>query len=301
MQHQATPTRISIKNILFATDFSQCSLAALRCVEPLAEHFGSRTYLTHVIPSEQQRLEFAPFPDIEPDQVERDANRQIGTLLRTDIVRRLRCEVLLLEGGICSALTKAAKEYEIDLLVLGASGADHPFGTILGSVAEEILRKAPCPVLTVARGKSIPEYGAARRILCATDFTERSDAVMEYALTLAEACGAQLIFLQATEQRPPLAAKRFPELWSGSEDALLRFLPMLSNVSPEPECRLQFGPWVTVLLHMAEQWHPDLIMMDFHLGSDVFRLPGMVAHEVVRRAPCAVLTVRNGARLSEGG
>ena len=91
-----------------------------------------------------------------------------------------------MEGGVWLVLKSVIDEKKIDLLVLGTRGRTGIGKFFLGSVAEEIVRQAHCPVLTVGphSPSEPPREGRFRQILYATDFSEESLAAAPYAISL---------------------------------------------------------------------------------------------------------------------
>lgn len=146
---------LAIKNILVATDFSECSDAALMYARALAGQFGARLRVLH-------NVEFRGAVDVagmgvfstsSPDllaELENDARNRLNALLSDSDRELLGAEPVLCEGApAAEAIVDYAASQNIDLIVLGTHGRRGLSHLLLGSVAEHVVRSAPCPVLTV--------------------------------------------------------------------------------------------------------------------------------------------------------
>jgi universal stress protein A len=147
---------IAIKNILVATDFGPASDTALRYGRALAGRFGARLHVLHI--TENIYLTAASaygygFPTIPPhlqQDIDASAAKQTAQLL-TDEERRTGqgLAVTVTAGSPAMAIVDYATRHDIDLAVLGTHGRGALSHLLMGSVAERVVRTAPCPVLTV--------------------------------------------------------------------------------------------------------------------------------------------------------
>jgi len=186
----------AFKTIVVATDFSEFSDHALLGTIGLAKKFRAKIVLTHVIDPilYSNVLNGAPFV---PGQVEKDVEAQLessASLVRTAGVK---VEVKTCHGLILESLRQLIKEAKADLLVVSTHGEKRFDRNVCSSVAEKILRIAPCPVMIMSplfRGK---ETGAATRpqLLFATAFATHEKPSLSYADALAHAFGAELNLL----------------------------------------------------------------------------------------------------------
>jgi nucleotide-binding universal stress UspA family protein len=145
---------VNLKQILVPTDFSMASDSALRYGKALAETFGSTVHLLHVV-EETPVYPWAspegilPLPLPAWDEMEKQVREQLTKQL-TDAEQRLfHAELATLPGNPFVEIVRYAKEHTIDLIVIGTHGRGPVAHMLLGSVAEKVVRKAPCPVLTV--------------------------------------------------------------------------------------------------------------------------------------------------------
>lgn len=144
---------ISLKNILIPTDFSEMSLNALKYARSFADTYSARLSLLHVVDEASMywmamgpnSIPMGPSGDELVEIAEKEMDKFIGEHLSD--VGEVGRKVLL--GRPFAEIVKYAREEKTDLIVLcthGRSGLQH---ALLGSVTEKVIRKAPCPVLTV--------------------------------------------------------------------------------------------------------------------------------------------------------
>jgi nucleotide-binding universal stress UspA family protein len=142
---------ITLKTVLVPTDFSECSDAALRYGRALASSFGATLHLLHVVQDPYtQPWAAEAFPTPLGDMLnewQAQARERLCKLVPE--AERAATMVTTVVGSPALEIVRYASEQGIDLIVIGTHGRG-PFGhMLLGSVAERVVRKAPCPVLTV--------------------------------------------------------------------------------------------------------------------------------------------------------
>jgi nucleotide-binding universal stress UspA family protein len=145
---------ITLNKILVATDFSEPSEAALNYGRELASHFGTKLHVLHVTQNSYVNTFGAQnWVAIAPDlqqQIEEDARRRLTDLLiDSDKSDPETIPVILTASSPALAIIDYAKEHSIDLVVMGTHGRGAIAHLVMGSVAERVVRFAPCPVLTV--------------------------------------------------------------------------------------------------------------------------------------------------------
>lgn len=138
---------IEIKKILVPMDFSPAARAALDYAKALAGAFDASLHILHVLE--------APFlyaPTTAPhfrEEYEQEVSQQLAELLSEGETERFRAELALRPGSPFMEVARYAREQEVDLIVLGAHGRNTVARVLLGSVAEKVVRTAPCAVMTV--------------------------------------------------------------------------------------------------------------------------------------------------------
>jgi len=283
--------RISLKNILFPTDFSPASAAALPFALAFARLYGATLLVTHVVPPEPHRQVVLDRLPAQDDRVWQTARDKLSEWTHHSPIGETPCRTLLDQGDLGDVIPEIIREQAVDLMVLGTHGRRGVSKLVLGSGAEKIYRSAPCPVLTVGPKVRAGEW-KPRRILCPVDVDEDPEPSLHYALCLAEESQAEVIVLQAV----PLV----PWQHRASVDVEMRTrLESLIPAQAKDWCTPQFlvrweHPAEAVLL-AAEDREADLIVMGVRRARAAklsAHLPWPVASEVVSRAPCPVLTVR---------
>lgn len=143
---------IAIKKILVATDFGPASDSALRYGRELARGFGAALHVLHVTEDLFVRAMdgFAAISRQIQEDIERAGRKQTEELLGDDDRRELNARaVTVTSNSPAVAIVDYAKAHTIDLIVLGTNGRGAVAHLFMGSVAERVVRTAPCPVLTV--------------------------------------------------------------------------------------------------------------------------------------------------------
>jgi nucleotide-binding universal stress UspA family protein len=290
--------QIALKNILFATDFEAPSSRALPFAVAMANRCGAKLYAVHVIPQEAYALASSESVDRILKET-RDyavyALNQIAGPLRH---HGARCGVLVGEGNVSEVIEEFIHTYAADLLCVGTSSRAGLGKVLLGSVAEELIRESPCPVLTVGPHVMTLASAGIHNIVCPTDFSPASKRATEFAISLADQYEAHLTLVHVIEGR----LKDSPHLAIQVTEQRLR-----ETVPPEPE--LLYEPDVVVetgaagdrILRLAADLAADIIVMGVR-GTGAFAQTasrfGSIAHKVVSLALCPVLTV-NAAQKPE--
>src|SRR5580765_1368958 len=145
---------IALKNILVATDFSQPSDAALLYGRALARNFNATLHVVHVVGTVSSMVYGADayavsIPELQRE-VEDSARKQLADLLIDSDEHPLETtRALLTSNSPAVAIVEYAGRERIDLIVTGTNGRGGVAHLLMGSVAERVVRTAPCPVLTV--------------------------------------------------------------------------------------------------------------------------------------------------------
>ena len=144
---------LTLKTVLVPTDFSDASESALRYGKAMARAFGASLHVVHVMEdllahAWAAEVYVASMPQLR-DEIEKESRQRLGTLLTDGERTELRAETALLAGNPFLEIVRYAKAHNIDLIVMGTHGRGPIAHMLLGSVAEKVVRKSPCPVLTV--------------------------------------------------------------------------------------------------------------------------------------------------------
>jgi nucleotide-binding universal stress UspA family protein len=299
-QEEAT---VSFKNILLATDFSDASEKAFNYATTIARLHGSKIYVVHVIPPEPTYF----IPELPVDRPRHEEERRMASLASRSELKQIVHETVLRAGSVWSVLCAVIHEQNIDLVVLGTHGRGGLKKLVLGSVAEEVVRRASCPVITVGPHIDVPSStsGEFHRILFATDFHLASAKAFEYAFLLANQSQAKLILLHLM---PPAALpgpgrtfynEKAVDEWqarvrASTKEKLEQLLPASVKLWSEPEYVVGFDFMAEGILKAAAEQKADLIIMGANrpISAKVSaHALGAVSYEVICHSKCAVLTV----------
>jgi nucleotide-binding universal stress UspA family protein len=289
---------IELKRILYATDLSEASRAALPIVAAIARHYGSRVYVVHV-------CSLPVYPMVSPEVVsvldrkqQREAKQELEKLLRTSALAGVVSEAMVREGTPVEQLERVVKDRSIALVIAGTHGTTGFKHRVLGSTAEDLVRSLSCPVLTVGPqlAKRFEKIQAIDNILFPSDFSQESLAVFPYLASLAHEYKSRLKILhvlpQETSANPD--AKSLAEPLRRQMEKALR--PQIS-----PRCRAEFvidsGDAVETILGRARRGKADLIGMGVRCATDIARqFRQTIAYRVLAEADCPVLTYHGPSR-----
>jgi nucleotide-binding universal stress UspA family protein len=311
LQEEKSPEQksaVAVKNVLFATDFSETAEAALPYAMAICRRFGSTLHALHVVSEASTLLMTGGVDYVSVNTIYEDAY--------TDAKERLDQMALRLEGiphrnhvrhgFLWKNISAVIAENKIDLIVVGTHGRTGLGKLVLGSVAENILRHAPCPVLTIgpkvfgrAKLPAFPRGGRdlapleldLRQIVFATNLSSNSAPSAQAAVALAEEFHARLSLLHVMEDYTQLGRRPGP-----IEDGVRRLralLPLNSNLKHTPETVLEFGTPSDRILEVAVEREADLIVLGARaMEVGTTHLPWTTAHHVIANAHCPVLTIR---------
>ena len=310
---------IDIKTILCPIDFSEFSHHALTHAVQLARWFEASLIVSYVYPSPAAPPSvvfggLGPIPPGEPltsaplsaEHVRNEALARLSALVAEVNTTGFTLTIDAHAGTPAAVILSEAERLPSDLIVLGTHGHSGFERWMLGSVTEKVLRKAGCPVMTVP-----PPVGDAprealaifKRILCAIDFSDASLKGLEYALAFAQEADAELLLMHVIEglpdppdwQQPPSPAV-VEYLRLSEENALTRMraaLPSEVQTWCQPHMVLTTGKPHHEILRTARERDAHMIVLGVHGRGAVDRLFfGSTTSQIVRAAPCPVLTVR---------
>jgi len=291
MAQLTTPIKVSLKNILVATDFSASALSALTCIIPIAKESNSVIHILHVIHPREIPIASPEAEEDISEQVQMDAQRRLGSL--ENAVGTIPHRIWLREGEVWEGVEAVIRSEHIDLVGVGASGKSDLKKFFVGSVAEEIIRKATCPVLTVGPHATVTSGGAPlAQLLYVTNFWEESHDGLEYAIRLAIQYKSRLLLLHVVEQEEPKQSDH--ESLRSYRRILRNLLPeCAADLSVEPVLRIEVAKNSTArILQVADEIRADVVIMDVlpeetwatHLRNKLY--------EIISWANCPVLTVQ---------
>jgi len=301
-------TRIALNNVLFATDFSAAAQTALPYAVAICRKYGSTLHAVHVIPEfnilvHARAMDLVTLESAYEAELH-DARERVKYLLPD--LEGIAHHTYVRHGELWNVISDILAKQQIDLLILGTHGRTGMGKLVMGSVAEEVVRQATCPVLTVgpnasghiqqefqADGKNFGPMGIElKQIIFATDFAQESLAAAPFAVSLAEEFQARLGLLHVLEEHD----REQPSPTEWALQRLGRLVPSEASLWCQPESIVKFGRPAECILQTASEHNADLIVLGIrpaggHLGAAT-HLPWATAHKVIAHAKCPVLTVR---------
>lgn len=295
---------LSLTKILVPYDFSVFSQMALRQAARLARLYDAALHVLHVealheIPvldqatgaerAEQLRRRIAGEHSDEPD------------LLR-DIVVHYAVSYDFSPGP---SILQYASQYDVDLIVAGTHGRRGIGRVFLGSVAEEIVRLADCPVMTVRENESSDiHFESLERILVPIDFSVHSEDALRYAHEIARESGAQLDLLHVVPVNAypsmndtgafAMYAEQPGDVEGKAMEHLEKLYSRIIGAAGNVRFHILHGTGAHEIVEQAIEMKSNLIVIGTHglTGIERFML-GSVTAKTLRRAPCPVFVVKS--------
>jgi len=300
---------ISLKNILFATDFSEASEAALPYAAAISRRYESQLHIVHAMSPLGYIVPSEPAGEVTIEALHQaglqDARERMQSIASR--LKNIPHHTYVREGELWDTLSDIIRAQEIELLVVGTHARTGVEKLVLGSKAEEILRQAPCPVLIVGpniagRAKMSAIKGAdanlppveisLQQIVYATDFTPESLDAARFATSLAQEFQSKVTLLHALGKHTGPDRRLQVEM---ALQKLEKLVPEEARLWCLPRTVVQFGAPPECILQEAQDSGADLIVLgvravDRHLGAAT-HLPWAIAHKVIAHAHCPVLTI----------
>jgi nucleotide-binding universal stress UspA family protein len=295
----------TVRRVLYATDLSAASQPAWEHARQLGTLFGAEVLVLHVLPvAPVPTTVYFPWTLVEQlrEAGQRQALERLDALISGSTDPGVKTSVRVEPGSPAArGILEVVREEGADLIVMGTHGHTGLGRVLLGSVADRVVRLAPCPVVTVpAEAAGLPGSARITRVCYASDFSPSARAAWPWALALAEAAGAELDLVHVTAL--PVPDADLPADAVGQMARLLheqgqaeaeRFLQTCSLPRDRVHVVIGRGVVSDQILHWARARSADLIVMGTHGWSGLLRWTlGSVAHHVTqaaRRPP--VLTV----------
>ena len=304
---------LRIRRILFPTDFSECAEGAFTHAAYLAQRTGAELHVLHVAePDVTAPADWTDALRITPEDIAADLDVPVPASPKKE--QKPGEPVPIIDAEVrapkaAPAILRYVEEHEIDLVVMGTHGRRGVRRMLVGSVAEEVVRLAPCPVFTVGRRESCEGGWAIRRIVAPVDFSGHARLAARHAAALAATYGASLDLLHVVDDRAlPVVEVPFLGNFSVSaEEVRQRAQETLEGFAVELEAEVpgvgevgafaRFGHPAGDIVAFAEDQQADLLVMGSHGRTGMERLlMGSVVELVVRLAPCPVFTVKSFGR-----
>jgi len=272
-----------IRHIIAATDLSESSVAAMRYARMFAERFRARLTIIYsdpiVYPIEVVGDGISTFIASTPEHQQKlrdEVEKHVAPVLSG-----APYDIEITTGPPADMIVRTQRSKNADLIVMGTHGHRGWRRAVLGSVAENVLHTAHCPVLTVSRHSGLPAHGpvAITRILCPTNFSDVARESLTIAGALSDAFGAQLDVVHVVED-------------GANEETARLQLPAHSSFR---QIVLRGGA-AERILDYAEDSGADLLIIGAQ--RQMFRdatVIGTTTERLVRFASCPVLAVTRQA------
>lgn len=288
--------RVKLGNVLYLTDFSPTSDSALRYVRAITEQFEANILVTHVI--EWPEYRFVP-PEgwaLVENSSEDAARRQLESFDQR--LAGIPHELVLRRGEVWQEAAEVIRENDVRLVVAGTHGRTGLRRFLMGSVAEEVVRQAHRPVLTVGPGVSRSTSSGTRveRVVLATDFGDASLGAIPCALSLAEQCGARLSLLHVLKPQG-ISDQDLKQVKEEAQKKLQSKALRSGSGQSVAEVEVRFGDPTEQICRYAREKRADVLVLGLRRAAEHVGIATHVsrstAHAVLCSAPCPVLSVMN--------
>jgi nucleotide-binding universal stress UspA family protein len=279
-----------LKTIVVATDLDGRSGAALEYARKLAGAYGARIVLAHGLdPLEYAAIGAIPGPVLKglTENARTVLDKLAGGLLQEGI----RSHSEIRQGAVAGMLVDVARQYEAGLIVVGTQGMEGVGPVIVGAVAEQLVRLAPCPVLAVAAdwnaGDFRPVPGGL--VMLAMERNEATQAAVDTACSLAQIFHRTLLVVHARSAADASAAL------NPCDTSLEEFGVTPSELLPV-RCMAKDGSPADVVVEAIKECHPSMLVVGVKRASDT---PGPhgTAFALLARSRVPVLCVPPEARM----
>ena len=290
-----------IKLILCPVDFSEFSIRAYHYALSLAAHYRANVVVQNIV--EIWRYPYADYVASQGDYQEFcRALREGGEEKLREFVKQhphddTQPELAVHEGIAADCILSFVKARKTDLIVMGTHGRRGFDRMVLGSVADRVMRQAPCPVLTICKAPPESTAGEERhpvhhlnRILYCTDFSENSAPALNYAISATEEYDAELTLLHVLEEIPSPAKKT--EAIATATEQLDKLIPAKERNKLKIKTAVRIGKPYQQIIQFAKEGQIDMVAMGVSgrgaLDRAVF---GSTTYRVIQLGPCPVLAV----------
>ena len=297
--------RRQINRIMCATDFSRFSQDVVNYGIRLAKEFHATLYICHIVdvPTVSVYGEAVIGPIEHQNRFMEYARQEIENLVGDESIEY---QPLITLGIATDEITRLAVENIVDLVITATHGRSGLKRFFLGSVTERLMRTLPCPLL-VLRGpdeESIPEKLKKfpfKKILVGCDFSADSQKAFDYSLSMAQEFESELHLVHVVEpseykdlfKLPAESGEKFKQdLYDMAKEKLMSMVPKDALSWITLKTSVAVGKPYEELVRYAEMNDIDLITLGIRgYGMVEELLVGSNTDRVVRRTPCAVLSV----------
>ncbi|HEV2834744.1 MAG TPA: universal stress protein [Pyrinomonadaceae bacterium] len=297
------------RNILFPTDFSSHAHAALKYAAGFARDARGRVLLVNVqdakVPDNLLTLPAYVFEEHDNNWL-RELRAQVKNLLTDPLVRGVEVDPIFRDGDPAAEIARVAFEHQVDLITVATRDRSRLSRAFGGSLAEDIVAEAPCPVLAIRPPqRDFVEHREGHtqirvnRVVVATNFRPSSSAATQLAASISNHLGAELHAVYVIGDYFEQISAVFPE---GGLAALTRLrshvqerMSQLTRSSgPRATTHIAEGRPYQEIVKLAANLDADLIVIGTAVHGSLFgsnQVLGSEIERVIRNAPCPVLCV----------
>ncbi|HEY1983786.1 MAG TPA: universal stress protein [Terracidiphilus sp.] len=283
--------------ILVATDLSDMERLMPFAFQQ-AESTGARLLLLHVLAaSEAMAVDAVGMPYYDPSGASESARTALETWCTMAQSRKIACDALIREGYAAQVVLSVARQFRADRILLGTRSRSKMSKLLLGSVAEQVLRSATLPVITVGPEAHLPVVAAdaQRVVLHATTLGETSRPSAALACQIAAALDARLVMMHVLPPVDEMARKGLP---TGVDSAALKELSVIAEETA-CDCSISVDPYVVhgnasiEILAESARLQASLIVLGATPRSAFETVTrDRTIYKVLAHARCPVLTMR---------
>jgi nucleotide-binding universal stress UspA family protein len=286
--------QLSGRNILLATDFSECSTRAFDHALGIASRYQSQLYLFHCIDPAPYYLAESNAAQITREDAQRELEQLVSDFRREGRAKNVEIRVVVEVGNLSVILPKLVEDLDLALIVVGTHGRTGWRKLVLGSVAEMVVDKVSCPVLCVSPssdGQRVQEFGP-QNIVFASEHSARCKLAESYASSLAHKYHSRLTAIDVLENRSGRVLARISQF--GWCDPDLRSTNLDPAETKPLELRTEIGAQSDLILRVADHVAADLIVLAItETHKLTHRFVSTNSYQVLINAACPVLTVRD--------
>lgn len=287
----------TLQTILFAVECDHVNDDAVDVVVRLATVFGSQVSLVHVVEETHAALEIYCIQNAEEYLDELSKRLATGNVAVARTVVR--------SGSPAHTIINLAQEYDVDLIVVGASGRSNADANSTGAIAEAVIAHASQPVLAVRSGDPRTSF---KRILCPVDQSRTSLRGLQQAVQLARAIGSEIVILTVVPEVSWLTAvvatgalaearAEYAAEWG---EEFRRFVEKTDLAGVTWQTEVRHGVPHEQICRAAKEHASDLIVMGATGRTGLVQvLLGGTTRRIIRYLPCSLLAVKRDKRLEE--
>jgi nucleotide-binding universal stress UspA family protein len=291
---------LEINLILCPVDFSEFSVRAYRHALSVAQHYRAKLVALHVVELwRYPSLSYVPSGKAYDESCQafcKQGEQELQEFVRSSTPGGHLPELVVEQGNAADTILTFAARLRADGIVMGTHGRRGYDRLMLGSVAERVMRNAPCPVLIV--NKPPDDFSAAgsrgdrehrlHRILFCTDFSANSERALNYAISATTEYDAELTLLHVLEEKPA----KTDQAIAAATQQLERLIPAEVHKSLNTRLAVRVGKPFEQIIQFAKETHPDIVAMGVRgRGSLDLAVFGSTTYRVIQLGPCPVLAV----------